>query len=388
MANVAEGLSSAPPEENVNSEAGFEAALARKAGTTEALEGRETTNVGTTVADGLTVGTDDDPLAALRARYESEAGDTPNADEEETPEDEDTDEAQTSEVDPNITALLAKHGGDPVAALAELNDRFSNAQSVIGRQGNELGQVRQEIAELRGELRGVTSSITSPAAQVTTDDISEMISTRGGANVAMWAIQNGDDALVEATIREWAKQNEIEGESTFEPLAFRQDWLAFKAAQNAPKPEATEAARDPYVERLEQQEQMSGALGVLQAQSPDWETFAPHLMTALENSPKPVLEMVTSSDPQVQLEGMGLVADRARVIAASKAVATNAATEEASRAATERKRAATVASGSLRPVAPEGQTEEQSSEQRVAAFKAALLATETTSVRDGLTFGK
>lgn len=387
MANVMEGLAQAPPEENVNSEAGFEAALARKAGTTDALEGRETTNVGTTIADGLTVGTDDDPLAALRARYEEQAGDTPNADEEETPDEEDTEEAQTSDVDPNITALLAKHGGDPVAALAELNDRFTNAQSVIGRQGNELGQVRQEIAELRGELRGVTSSISSPATQVTTDDISEMISSRGGANVAMWAIQNGDDALVEATIREWAKQNELEGESTFEPLAFRQDWLAFKASQNAPKPTEDAPTRDPYAARLEQQEQMSGALGVLQAQSPDWETFAPHLMTALENSPKAVLEMVTSQDPQVQLDGMSLVADRARVIAASKAVATTTATEEASRAAAERKRAATVASGSLRPV-EERQTEEQSSEQRVAAFKAALLATETTSVRDGLTFGK
>lgn len=387
MANVMEGLTQAPPEENVNSEAGFEAALARKAGTTDALEGRETTNVGTTIADGLTVGTDDDPLAALRARYEEQAGDTPNADEEETPDEEDTEEAQTSDVDPNITALLAKHGGDPVAALAELNDRFTNAQSVIGRQGNELGQVRQEIAELRGELRGVTSSISSSAAQVTTDDISEMISSRGGANVAMWAIQNGDDALVEATIREWAKQNELEGESTFEPLAFRQDWLAFKASQNAPKPTEDAPTRDPYAARLEQQEQMSGALGVLQAQSPDWETFAPHLMTALENSPKAVLEMVTSQDPQVQLDGMSLVADRARVIAASKAVATTTATEEASRAAAERKRAATVASGSLRPV-EERQTEEQSSEQRVAAFKAALLATETTSVRDGLTFGK
>lgn len=388
MANVMEGLSQAPPEENVNSEAGFEAALARKAGTTDALEGRETTNVGTTVADGLTVETDDDPLAALRARYEEQAGDTPNADEEETPEEEDTTEGAPSDVDQNIAALLDKHGGDPVAALAELNERFTNAQSVIGRQGNELGQVRQEIAELRGELRGVTSTIASPATQVTTDDISEMIATRGGANVAMWAIQNGDDALVEATIREWAKQNELEGESTFEPLAFRQDWLAFKASQNAPNPTEGAPTRDPYAARLEQQEQMSGALGVLQAQSPDWETFAPHLMTALENSPKAVLEMVTSQDPQVQLDGMSLVADRARVIAASKAVATTTATEEASRAAAERKRAATVASGSLRPVAPEGQTEEQSSEQRVAAFKAALLATETTSVRDGLTFGK
>lgn len=387
MANVMEGLTQAPPEENVNSEAGFEAALARKAGTTDALEGRDTPNVGTTVADGLTVGTDDDPLAALRARYEEQAGDTPNADEEDTPEDEDTEEAQPSDVDPNIAALLAKHGNDPVAALAELNERFSNAQSVIGRQGNELGQVRQEIAELRGELRGVSSAITSPTPQVTTDDLSEMISSRGGANVAMWAVQNGDDALVEATIREWAKQNEIEGESTFEPLAFRQDWLAFKASQSAPKPETTTPSRDPYVAKLEQQEQMSGALGVLQAQSPDWETFAPHLMTALENSPKAVLEMVTSQDPQVQIDGMSLVADRARVIAASKAVATTTATEEASRAAAERKRAATVASGSLRPV-EERQTEEQSSEQRVAAFKAALLATETTSVRDGLTFGK
>lgn len=386
MPSVSEGLSTPGLEENVNSESGFEAALARKAGTTEVLEAREP-ELSTSIAEGLTVGTDD-PIRDLQGRYAAAAGDTPEEDED-TP-DEGTDEGAAPDLDPSVAALLEKHGGDPVAALAELNERFTNAQTVIGRQGNELGQVRTEVAELRGRVEGIASvTAQQPQQQLTADDISEMVASSGGASTAMWAVQNGDDNLVEAVVREWAKQNELEGEGTFEPLAFRQDWLAFKAKQAQPAPQVT-PQRDPYAQRLEQVDQMSGALGVLQSQSADWDTFAPHLMAALEASPKAVLEMVNSHDPQVQLDGMSLVADKARVIASTTAAATTASGDAAREAATQRKLAAQVATGSLRPVAGERDagTEEQQSAARVAAFKAALLATETTSVADGLTFGK
>src|SRR5215831_11787277 len=42
------------------------------------------------------------------------------------------------EQDPAVTAFLAQHDDDPQAALTALLQERENAQSLIGRQGNEL----------------------------------------------------------------------------------------------------------------------------------------------------------------------------------------------------------------------------------------------------------
>lgn len=384
MPDVQDGLSTAPPEENVNSDAGFEAAIARKAGTTDQLEEHGSSAVSTSVKDGLEVGPPAPFAPAVADTGEGEE-DTPTGD---------APAGGTAQVEnPELAALIEKNGGDPVAALAELNERFTNAQSLIGRQGNDLGQLRNEMAELRGMIAEQRASATAPQAVVASaDDVAEWVTDQGGASVALWAAQQGDDALVERVIKEWAKQAELEGESTFEALAFRQDWKEYqreqRAAATAPAPVANEP--DPWVQSKKQQEQFGGVLETLQQESSDWEQFSPHLMAALEKLPAPVLAMISSPNPAESLEGARIAADKARIIAGTVTAAGGLATQAANDAATARKTAAQVTTGSLRPAVTE-QTplnEEEASAKRVAAFKAALLSTETTSVRDGLTFGK
>ena len=49
---------------------------------------------------------------------------------------------------PETEEYLAKYDGDLTKAL----NAAANAQSLIGRQGNELGDVRRELQELRERL--------------------------------------------------------------------------------------------------------------------------------------------------------------------------------------------------------------------------------------------
>lgn len=71
---------------------------------------------------------------------------TPSGDTELTPEEEET---LYLELDDATQALIdSKYGGDVNKALASLAD----AQSVIGRQGNELGAVRAELAAFREQM--------------------------------------------------------------------------------------------------------------------------------------------------------------------------------------------------------------------------------------------
>lgn len=387
MPNVAEGLAQAPPEENVNSDAGFEAALARKAGTTDVLAERDAPT-STTVADGLTTGPAQ-PFSPAPADTEEDEEDTPAGT---------TEEENSFHEDPNLNALLEKHDGDPVAALAELNERFANAQSLIGRQGHDMGQLRTELAELRGMVQAQRELVTAPQQQpqvFDADDIAELVANQTGQGAALWAVQNGDDRLVEAVIREWSRQAELEGEGTFEPLAFRQDWIAFKNQQAAA---AAEQARtkeppkdDPALAWARQQagvQQYSSVLDKVEAESPDWDTFSPHMMSALEQSTPRVLAMVNSSDPEEQYEGTKIVAQTARLIALQNGAATTVANAAGSEAAEARKNAARVATGSLRPASTQRQSvEEMTSEERIALFKKNLMEQTSTSVQDGLTYG-
>ena len=61
----------------------------------------------------------------------------------------DEDEGLFLDLTPEVEELLAKYGGDVNKALAAL----ASSQSTIGRQGNELGEVRAELEALRQQLQ-------------------------------------------------------------------------------------------------------------------------------------------------------------------------------------------------------------------------------------------
>lgn len=373
MANVAEGLGTPAPGEEVNSEAGFEAALAAKTGRTEELEGREPT-VSTSIAEGLVeAGTE-----AAAAEEVEEVEETPAEGEE---QEEVEDEGDPS---PDVQALLEKHDGDAEAALAEALERHKNAESLIGRQGNDLGKLREEIAELRGEVKAQRE--LAPAAQqqaqpMSSEDLEEMVAEHGGQAVALWAVNNRPD-LYDRVHRIWRVDEPDDAADFRLEYKLHQQRLELQAAQAA----ATgQQQPDEWVAAQKQQATINQTLAAVSTEAEDWDTIAPHMLAALEQVPQRVAAMIVSADPEERLDAVRIVADKARILSVGKAAATTKQKE----AATARKKSATVASGSLRPAGkPEGGSEEMTSEERQAAFKKALLETQTTSVSEGLTYAK
>lgn len=381
MANVAEGLGTPAPGENVNSEAGFEAALAAKTGRTEELEGREPT-VSTSIAEGLveagTTAARDEQTGRFTPAGEEQEG------EEETPaEGEEQEEVEDEGLSPEVQSLLEKHDGDAEAALAEALERHKNAESLIGRQGNDLGKLREELAELRGEVKAQRE--LAPAAQqqaqpMSSEDLEEMVAEHGGQAVALWAVNNRPD-LYDRVHRIW-RVDEPDDAADFrleyKLLQQRQELQAAQAATGTQQP-------DEWVAAQKQQATINATLGAVSTEAEDWDTIAPHMLAALEQVPQRVAAMIVSDDPEERLDAVRIVADKARILSVGKAAAATKQKETA----VARKRSATVASGSLRPAGkPEGGSEEMTSEERQAAFKKALLETQTTSVSEGLTYAK
>lgn len=370
MANVNEGLGTPAAGENVNSESGFESALAEKVGRTEELEARPDVP-STSVADGLVVaGTE--PKPAPESEVELEDEDTP---------DDDEDAGGSSELE----ALLEKHGGNAIAALAEVEDRRKNAESKIGQQGNEMGQLRRELDELRGEVKTrieLAPTQTAPLPSVSADDLEEMIAEHGGMNTALWAVNNRPD-LYDKVHKIWRVEEPDEASD------FRLDYKLHVQKQELEKATATAAGQpDEWVASQKQQALINQALSAVQAESPeDWPLIADHMLAALEQVPQRVAAMVVSDDADERLDAVRIVADKARIISGAHLSAEGK--KKTNELALERKKSATVASGSMRPVTPPGsENGEMTSEERQAAFKKALMETETTSVTEGLTYAK
>ena len=380
MPDVAEGLGTPEAGEEVNAPGGFEAAIAAKVGRTEELEGREPI-LSTSIADGLVeAGTAAERDAAGRFKPAAEQEEEGKLAEDEGTTDEGEPE---DELSPEVESLLEKHGGDAEAALAEAIQRHKNAESLIGRQGNDLGKLREEIAELRGEVRAQRELAPTAATQeqppMSNEELEELVAEHGGQQVALWAVNERPD-LYERVHRIWRVDEPDEATDFRLEYKLHQQRLELQKAQ-AP----AGVQQDEWVVAQKQQAAINSSLATFASEAADWDTIAPHMTAALEQVPDVIAQMVASEDPQVRLDGISIVADKARILSVGKAQAT-AKTKEL---ATARKKSATVASGSLRPVSPAaGSEEEITSEERQRRFKEELLKTQTTSVSEGLTFAK
>jgi hypothetical protein len=167
-------------------------------------------------------------------------------------------------------------------------------------------------------------------------------------------------------------------------MRFDTDLRALQREQQAGQAQPAAPTVDPWVEEQKSHAAMTRALATVQSESQDWDTVAPHLEKALEQVPQRVAAMVASSDEAERLDGVRLVADRARLIAATSLG--SKAKDQQKAAATERKKAAAgVTSGSLRPVSPADTTGNDDREAAIKAFKKEFIETPSTSVQDGLT---
>jgi hypothetical protein len=174
-----------------------------------------------------------------------------------------------------------------------------------------------------------------------------------------------------------------------EPFAAARVAHAYDLQRMAPQEQA-QPAPDPVLEDIRLERGVSSAIDMVRSGLNDgeWGVIKDHLMPALENAPKMVIESLVSADPNVQKDGASLLVELAkgRVVAAATAEARKATAEQSAGV----KQATQVATGSLRPVTERQPAGDQAltKEEITAEFHKRLLATETTSVRDGLTFGQ
>lgn len=290
--------------------------------------------------------------------------------------------------DPEINALLKRYDGDADKALKAAVE----AQKLIGRQGNELGQSRketQELAERLARLEGrLEATSSAPAPQILNEEqISTLVEQQGGLAAATWAANNAPDQLFDV-LAEW----EAQGGSAVQIMRFDRDyqaWVAAEAAKNAPAPEPSRA------EQRAAREEASEALGVVMQQVTtefsDFEEFKDFVPAALEASGKFVAQGIASGDPEQQTEALRIVYERAQRLYASeqrKQATADAEAAAKARGTASKAAARVIQSSSGTPATPKTDraAEGQSRDDAVAAFKASILSAETTSVADGLTY--
>lgn len=400
MADTREGLTSGEESTlDVNSDAGFNTLLAHQVAGDEELsdEAKEAlsrlADSDTAVTQGLTYGEESRPRDEHgRFTPKEQPVAEPVEVEGAAPADE---ERETPTPDP-VADFLARHGGDASAALSAALREKEEAQSLIGRHSAEVAEARkaaEEVALERARLEGrLEAQSVAPAAtpvQYDRNQLEESISGpngdgSGGEAAWAWAAQSGDRGLLEAVAEIWGE---------YQPFHAARRWNDFERyleqyEREANKPEAP--TPDPMLTQMRQERQFKSSLNAVKGQydAKDWPIIEPHLEESLKSAHRKVLEMVGSDDPSEQQAGLEIVAENARVRAIAQA------TTQAGQAATAEKvaskKAASAATGSLRPVAerkPEA-GEAMTKEQIRDRFYEQLLSTETASVPDGLTYGR
>ena len=389
MPDVSEGLTS-----DVDSDAGFMAALAEQAGV-EVPEGRleSLATEDRSIAAGLAAGLDSGQPRDEGGRFAPAATESGEGTPAEGPAEGQPAEGEP-EVDPAVTALLEAHGGDANAALAALARERDNAQSLIGRQGQELGELRNAQARMEGQLEALLAGAASPAEPLTPvvtnetlEGLESMAEERGSRAMMEWVIDNRPD-LIDHAIEVWHADDPLAAQR----FAVKYDRNLESATQEPPQQAAPQS--DPFIEGLRQEaiftqsvDRARASLGIAEQ---EWPSIRDHVIPAFEDAgTSPLIKNAIVSDDETQRhQGMEALLQlaRNRAISAAGAEATAQASDTAAAAAAARKQAAQVVTGSLRPVERQP-GEEMTSEERVAAFHKRLLGTETTSVEEGLRQG-
>lgn len=384
MPDVLSGISTDGPD--VNTPDGFVQALAEKAGgtvTDEQLKALRDSD--RTVSSGLTSDTDPGRQTPV-----AEASET----EEEVPE-----EGETSEegLTPEILAYIEKHGGTPEQALAALYDEFQNAQTLIGRQSGEVGDLRKQVEQITAYLQEQPEEYETFDTPLPTSTANEELVTffeeQDNPRDAMtWIVNNRPD-LIEQAIPVWGEYDARAA------TAFARNYGAALAAQVAPVAQEVKVPsnEDPFLARMKAEYQLGqtveSARVASKLEGEAWESVKAQMIPALNDESTSVLikNAVASSDPREQLEGVKSLIQvaQARALAEATSQATEAARSQSAAAAVERKQAARVTTGSLRP-AEESQPEDEeaASAERVKRFKEQLLAAPSTDVMSGITRDK
>lgn len=373
---------------SIDSDAGFQAFLAGQTGaelTEEQIESISDSD--RSIAGGL------EEESAPRERPRDEKGRYAPAAQSEEPAEEEvapTEEAETEEeqVDPSLAQLLERHGGDPNVALQAVLRERDEAQSLIGRQSAEVGEVRKTLEQQQRQLQELMQRPQTPqtppplpGAGNEVEALENLYEQQGGRQMMNWVVNNRPD-LIESAEEVWAADDPLNA------TGFRSARIAYEItnAREAQAPQAPQ--QDRFVESLRMERQLSDSVRQVKEMTDpaEWTLIRPHMEGLVEDTtvPEIIRKAAFSSDPSTQVQGIQALAQIARGRAIQ--AATEEAKKETAVATTAKKKLAGVATGSLRPVAERkpSEGEPQTSEEIAKAFHAALLGTETTDVFAGL----
>lgn len=364
---MSEALNEGQEEFDVNSDAGFAQALARAVGTEVSEEQiQHLDNNDTSVQHNLVTEEESAPSQARDEQGRFAPAALPDEEEEGVA-------PQVEEEDPR-------------------EREFREAQSLIGRQGNELGELRRQIEELRQTQSQPEAAQQAPPApapfvdQETVDQLYGAIEKSGGPQIMQWVVSQRPD-LFDAALETWADISPAQAAGW---NARYQTWLAHEQIKVQGQGSAQPAApADPYVQRIVQREQAGELVEALKGEvgAQKWALIKDHLPTVYGNEGNVALRnLIANPDRETAMHGLRLAAQ----VAEAEAIKAKTAevTQQRQQESTQAKQAARVASGSLRP-AQKRQPEagEDDSEARKQAFRDALLAAPSTSVLDNITVG-
>lgn len=291
----------------------------------------------------------------------------------------DTDEGEQSDLheDPDVAAYLARFQGDPDKALKAAVE----AQKLIGRQGNENGELKAQLAKLEGRLDQIALTPATPQPQwqmMGRDGIDEAFANDLPGNVVSWAVNAGaPDAQIESILKVWGEDD------AYSALQMRQEWMAWKAGVAAASKPAPVVDNDTaaYVKTQRENERMEASMASVASEFEGVSDFQEYLFRAMEESPKLVKAGLVSADNDEQKDALRLVFGKARDIAANEIAKQNRATQSV----TSKQKARVLQGSGGTPAKPIAEGDKS---EAMASFKASIMEAPNTSVASGLTFGK
>lgn len=237
--------------------------------------------------------------------------------------------------------------------------RYREAQSIIGRQGKELGDLKARLEALEEERNAPPEPEPVAITPEVVESISDMVAEHGGISTLQWVLENHPE-LEDVVFTAWLEQDD-----SGQALLFRQDYKLEKIKQEILAEQAAAAPPPPPPEQ-----RLQAVIADVKKGVPDFDQL--DLVKAGERAPAAIQRLLQSEDVSEQKDAVEALVLIARATQAPKPGGGNPAARAA----------AQVATGSLRPA--EGG---DAPVDRDDLIRQAIAGQQATSVASGLTFG-
>ena len=308
------------------------------------------------------------------------------------PEGEEAAEAPSPPRDPETGRFVSRgtpegEEGTPegVEDVSALQARLEEKDSFIGRQANEIGELRARLEALEARKEEPAPQQDSPEITFIPEDVAEGLVERVGPTQAVIkAMQEGldpDSQPFQAIFNAAAEAVESQGELA-DLVELR---LVYRQEIENPQDEVTEDPALEYARQSMQSNVVAQAVQEVRNTIPDFDALAPYFEKAAQRAPEYFEQELASGDGQRVGQALILLADSSRGLMSQAAAAGEAVQAQTSEAARAAKQAAQVATGGAAPLAASGTPSEPEADEALRLFKEQFRAAISPSVQDGLT---